>query len=778
MNPNKRLEKFKQHLRDKGLFYALWRGMKYFIFLTKKREKHVKAPSRNMISSKRLEILFSNNGINIIWDHSQLTKGIGLNVAVKFLGLWTNSSRADWQIIEKSQSCIRIKAVFKDLPLSLIWSLDIKDEQLIYWKIDLDIEEWLHLDEFRILAFVESGYKTWISNYKQADFPRLNNDWQDFLDNDPASLVGVRFPVEGKNLSSFILETHDAGTLSLIQNPPSINEARLVGFRNVIPLDKKDFSPGQYHLFSGKIQLFVDDQALDKKIENFRIEFFEKMLNGKVDNKKPRRKLKVLLVNLPWQKNDKRGVRAGSRWPHIKDLSEDNYMPFPFFLAYATSLLQKFDIDAQLIDCIAQDILEDKFLEDILSMNLDYLVAETSIPSFYDDLNILKKISTAGIPIILCGPNSEIYKPRFLEEHPFIKLILCGEYEFTLLDLIKTIQEAKDLSKVKGIIYNDCGNVKKNPAREAFDINLLPWPHRETLPMHKYLDAPGEMLTPSVQMVASRGCPFRCQFCLWPQVLYKGNHYRARDVLDVVDEMEYLVKDEGFKSVYFDDDTFNIGKERMTKLCLEIRNRGLDKTQWAIMARPDLMDEEMLLDMKDSGLWAVKYGVESAVQSLVDNIKKNMDLKKAEKMIRFTKELGIKVHLTFTFGLPQETKRTINQTIKFAQELDPFSVQFSITTPFPGTEYYEALGKKGLIISKDFSDYDGQYKSVIKLENLTPRDLEIAKQRANKLWSEHLRMKRGVLGQVNRFCYYSKTKGIAYSLNKTLTYFKDSLEKK
>lgn len=81
--------------------------------------------------------------------------------------------------------------------------------------------------------------------------------------------------------------------------------------------------------------------------------------------------------------------------------------------------------------------------------------------------------------------------------------------------------------------------------------------------MEKYLDAPGEMLIPSAQMLASRGCPFKCQFCLWPQLMYNGQHYRARNVKDVVDEMEYLVREKKFKSVYFDDDTFNVGKERM-----------------------------------------------------------------------------------------------------------------------------------------------------------------------------------------------------------------------
>ena len=491
-----------------------------------------------------------------------------------------------------------------------------------------------------------------------------------------------------------------------------------------------------------------------------------------------RRKLKVLLANLPWQRNGIWGVRAGSRWPHIKDESEGYYLPFPFFLAHATSLLQKYNINTSIIDAIAERIPEGKFLEKLSEMNIDYLVAETSIPSFYYDMQLLKKISSMGISTILCGPNSEIYQPQFLKNHSFVDFVLYGEYEFTLLDLIKSLQDGGDIRNVKGIVYRDSGSAIKTLQRAPFDINLLPWPHRNSLSMDKYLDAPGEMLTPSVQMLASRGCPFGCQFCLWPQVIYFGHHYRARDVKDTIDEMENLVREEGFKSVYFDDDTFNIGKERMLNFCREIRIRGLDKVQWAIMARPDLMDEEILEEMKKSGLWAVKYGVESATQSLVDNIEKNMNLKKAEKMIKFTKKLGIKTHLTFTFGLPGETKQTIERTIRCAQRLDPFSVQFSIMTPFPGTKYYEVLERKGLIISKDLSCYDGHFKSVIQLEDLTGRDLEMAKEKAFRSWKDHLRKKRKFWGSVKRFCHYARNKSLGYAVNKAIRYSKYILLKR
>jgi radical SAM superfamily enzyme YgiQ (UPF0313 family) len=409
-------------------------------------------------------------------------------------------------------------------------------------------------------------------------------------------------------------------------------------------------------------------------------------------------------------------------------------------------------------------------MEKISAMDFDYLIAETSVPSFYDDLKMLEKIYKEGISTILCGPNALIYQPRFLKEHRFVDFVLYGEYEFSLLELIQSLQENRDLSKVKGLIYRKGKEIVKNPKRPPFDINLLPWPHRESLPMDKYWDLPGNIPYPSVQMVASRGCPFGCSFCLWPQVLYQGNHYRTRNIKDAVDEMEFLIKEKGFKSIYWDDDTFNIGKDRILKFCNEIKRRDLQNVPWAIMARPDLMDEEILVAMKSAGLWAVKYGVESCLQPLVDSSQKNMNLKKSFQMIKLTKDLGIRLHLTFCFGFLGETEETIQKTIDYGLSLEPDSVQFSILTPFPGTKLFEELDNQGMILTQDWSKYDGHYNCVFKPDYLKAADLVEAKRKAYRLWGEYVRKKRGLWGDMQRFKDYMHKCGFRYTLYKTWDY--------
>lgn len=719
-------------------------------------------------AKEKIKITFFNRIINIFWNNNQVTADAGLNIAINTLGMWTNSTEADWHIIENTRDCFSAKASFNYLPICQIWTMTIKNSQAISWCVDMEIEESLHVDEFRFLCMLNSRYRTWIKDYKQESFPAMDQHWHDLcLGNQLASLVGAGLSPKGTGLPFFTLEIHGKLSLPLIQNPPLDMNSHIMGFRH-IPLEKQnDYSPGKYPLLSAQINLFEKGELLDKKTEAYRQNYLQKEKKFR-KNIISQKKLKVLLANLPWQKEGKWGVRSGSRWPHIRNEDEGNYLPFPFFLAYAASLLKENNIQAELVDAIAEQIPENSFIDNLSLKEFDILVVETSVPSFYYDLEMLRRLSLSGFPIVLCGPHVEIYKKEFLEKNDFVDFILFNEYEFTLLNLIKALQQGKkDLSHIKGLIWRDHkNNVIKNPPSSPVDINLLPWPYREGLPMGRYWDLPGGIPLPSVQVVASRGCPFSCNFCLWPQVLFGCRTYRTRKVEDVVNEMEYLVREKGFRSIYFDDDTFNIGKERIVRLCKEIIDRGLNTIPWAVMAKADLMDNELLEMMRKAGLYSIKYGVESASQELVDNCGKCLDLAKCEEVVKYTKSLGIKVHLTFTFGLPGETKKTLKKTIEYALKLDPYSLQFSIITPFPGTDLFKELELKGKILTKDWSLYDGHSSCVFQPDNLSPQDLKKAKEYAYKVYAERQRQKRGFRGDIDRFFDYCRNYGLHMTLKK------------
>lgn len=490
--------------------------------------------------------------------------------------------------------------------------------------------------------------------------------------------------------------------------------------------------------------------------------------------------MRIVLANLPWKLRDKWGVRAGSRWPHIKTSQEGEYLPFPFFLAYAAALLKKNGYEVYLIDAIAEKLPYENFIRKVKKIAPDLIVAETSTPSLYNDIVLLKRLRR-HMKVIMCGPDVNISKRDFLEEHKFIDYVLIGEYEVTLLDLLQHLNKYKPLDGVEGIVYRKDNKIIKTPERPLLEnLDFLPWPMRESLPMDKYYDIPGDLPVPSVQMMTTRGCLFQCIFCAWPQIMYRKGSYRVRDIKDVVDEMEYLINYFGFKSIYFDDDTWNIGKDRILEFCNEVITRsekGRLGMPWAMMARADLMDEEELLALKKAGLHAVKYGIESSDQNILDRAKKAMDLKKAERMVKLTMAMGIKTHLTFTFGLPEETKESVDKTIDYVLRLNPSSAQFSITTPYPGTEYFVELEKEGRLLTKDWSEYDGNYRSVFYSDSLTAEELVKAKDKACAAWANHCRYRElsydfPAKKLICKFWSYLYKKGAFYSFYKTYDYLK------
>jgi len=444
--------------------------------------------------------------------------------------------------------------------------------------------------------------------------------------------------------------------------------------------------------------------------------------------------MKITLINLPWREGELLGVRAGSRWPFKSAPEPDgkiHYIPFPFFLAYATSLLKKAGKDATLIDAIAEGINEDECIKQIAEHAPSLVVIETSTPSFSNDVEIALHIKNRlpDCRLALCGPHASVFAEQILKESQCIDYILIGEYEYTLLELATRPENYSDLGLLKGLVYRENGKVKINqPRSTSMNLDDLPWPEREDVPIYNYNDGFAGLPQPNVQMWTSRGCPFRCSFCLWPQAFYREHKYRMRTPRDVVDEMQYLIDKYDFKAIYFDDDVFNINSEHVLNICSEIRKRDI-KIPWATMARADLMDEAMLEALSISGLFAIKYGLESVNEGVLRLCNKDMDLDKTYRMIWHTKQLGIKVHLTFCVGLPGETEASLKETQEFIRKLEPDSVQFSFATPFPGTQYFDYVKERGLLLSEDWSDFDGNEKCIVQTGDLTREDIEAAKKK-------------------------------------------------
>jgi radical SAM superfamily enzyme YgiQ (UPF0313 family) len=379
-----------------------------------------------------------------------------------------------------------------------------------------------------------------------------------------------------------------------------------------------------------------------------------------------------------------------------------------------------------LIDAIAAKITVQQVMEKIRWHNPQLLIIETSTPSFANDIKIIEQIKNI-VPesrIAVCGPHAGVFAEELLQRFTWLDFILIGEYEYTVLELVTCLETRSGLKSVPGLAYRDKESVLVTGPRRSLDnLDSLPWPERKDVPIYAYNDGFAGLPVPNVQMWASRGCPYQCIFCLWPQVMYQEHKYRKRDYVDVADEMEFLVKEYNFKAVYFDDDIFNIDREYVNNICMQIRKRRLN-TPWAVMARADLMDEELLKIMADAGLYAVKYGIESANNDVLRRCKKGTDMKKVCSVIQMTSNLGIKIHLTFCLGLPGQTKETVYQTAEFLQKMQPDSFQVSYAVPFPGTEYYRYILQNNQLSSRDWSDYDGGRSCIVSTEGLSKEELK------------------------------------------------------
>ncbi len=756
--------KFNNILKEQGLLPGLKKANQYWLFLMKKNWDEFKGVYAQ-IQQDDLRVIIHNGKIRLYYKGIELTKGHGIIVCLSVLGNRYDSAQSGWSIRRINSVKLVMRNRCKNLPLNYILEISLLKKKEISLKLKLEMEEDLKIDEKKIILTASECYNRWEIPFEDGGLVYSNDS--------SADILFVFNPVESGCVPECCIG-YSPGSRAIKMLIPDIKV-------------KREYLTGEHNFFSATLALFdksVEDQKrlrnkCDEKLFRRQDELVglknTVLLNGNCieTRKKDKEGFNVILVNLPWQRNGVWGVRAGSRWPHIKDKAEGGYLPFPFYLAYAAALLQKNGFRVKLIDAIAEEISETDFLSILSNIEADLLLVETSTVSLNDDMALLKKINKKDIHLVLCGPDINIRAPSFLKENGFIDCVLVGEYEFTLFDLAVNLRDGRQLGEISGLIYKDeTGKLNFNAPRPLLDnLDELPWPLREQLPVKKYLDAPCEIPYPTAQMWASRGCPFRCIFCLWPQVMYGNNKYRVRNVIDVVDEMEYLVRDMGFKSIYFDDDTFNVGKSRMLDLCRQIKRRKL-KVPWAIMARADLMDEEILLEMKQAGLFAAKYGVESACQELLDQSNKNMNLNKATQMIKLTKKLGIKTHLTFTFGLPGETKETIQKTLDYVFAIDPDSAQFSITTYYPGTDYFDYLNKNKLIISKDWADYDGNSKSVIQIDGLSAEYLENARKDAVDKWLAHLRLTRGFKENYRIFKRFLKREGLNFTVKKTIGYLK------
>jgi radical SAM superfamily enzyme YgiQ (UPF0313 family) len=413
----------------------------------------------------------------------------------------------------------------------------------------------------------------------------------------------------------------------------------------------------------------------------------------------------IVFSNPPWWENNVCGVRAGSRWPHTYTAQfnrPDNfqfgeYIPFPFFMAYATSYARKAGHKAELRDSIAIRESYQSYFAWLKKTEPEFLVIETATPSWAHDQKVIQEIKRIlpDIKIILTGTISAVSPQEIIEKNG-VFAVVKGEYEKGVLRAVEK------------------GGVIEAELLSQKEMNEAPFPEYPIECWDHYCDhQPRGQIFPHAQVWASRGCPFKCIFCVWPAAM-TGNDPDGKGKRTVryytPEYMEnffgYLIKRFPFKSIYFDDDTFNLGNKHTLEMCKIMGKIGLP---WSAMCRADTIPIETWKIMKDSGCFGVKLGFESGSQYVVDHIvNKHLNLDEGAGVVRHLKEIGMTVHGTFTVGLPGETAEQRQETIKFIKNLPFDSYQLSGTAEIEGTPL-ATLRKEGHLEKYDGAKIDDSY---------------------------------------------------------------------
>jgi radical SAM superfamily enzyme YgiQ (UPF0313 family) len=326
-------------------------------------------------------------------------------------------------------------------------------------------------------------------------------------------------------------------------------------------------------------------------------------------------------------------------------------------------------------------------------------------PTINSVVSVVKAVKECdgNITVVLGGAHATILPEETLKSVPEIDVIVRGEGEQTILELVKVLEEdPNSVNQIWGITCREGNSVRSNPLRPPIlDLDTLPFPAFHLLPMGKYrLHPPFGRRTPVMPIITSRGCPYRCIFC--SKAVF-GKKYRSNSPAYIVDEIRFLKEKFGVKEVKFYDDVFTLDRKRVVALCMQLKEHGID-IPWSCETRVNLVNGELLKVMKDAGCYMIEYGVESGSQEILNSLKKDITLEKTTEAFKLTHEAGIETVAYFMLGSPQETSETIQETIEFAKKIDPDFVQFSTTTPYPGTELYSLAVNEGHVPEK-WEDY-------------------------------------------------------------------------
>ncbi len=426
--------------------------------------------------------------------------------------------------------------------------------------------------------------------------------------------------------------------------------------------------------------------------------------------------MKTLLLNPPsFEKFD---GGASSRWPATREI--ESYW-YPVWLAYAAGLLP----GSRLLDASPHKVSWAQTVQ--IARDYDFVVVFTSTVGFHKDVQLVREMKELKpeLKVAFVGPHVQIRPEESLQASEDIDFIARGEFDYAVVEFA----QGKPLSEILGISYRTDGRAVHNGERAQLhteQLDQLPFAtevYKRDLVIENY-NVPF-LLHPFVSLYTTRGCPAQCTFCLWPQTL-SGHAWRVRSVDNVVRELRQAIQlFPQAKEFFFDDDTFNIRKDRMLEISAKFKAL---KFRWSSTARVH-SDYETLRAMAEGGARLFIVGFESGDAQILKNIKKGATVEMGREFAKNCKKVGIRVHGDFIIGLPGETRETIERTIDFARELDCETIQVSLAHAYPGTELYDYAAQNDFLAAEALADSVGHQLPHLRYPGLSREEMMSAVNR-------------------------------------------------
>src|SRR5579863_6981562 len=420
--------------------------------------------------------------------------------------------------------------------------------------------------------------------------------------------------------------------------------------------------------------------------------------------------MKTLLLNPPsFEKFD---GGASSRWPATREI--ESYW-YPVWLTYPAGMIP----GSRMLDAPPHHVSKSETVE--IAKDYEFLVLFTSTVGFDSDIQLIRRIKekNPSIKIAFVGPHVHNKPEETLRASEDIDFVVRGEMDYSVVEYA----HGKPLAEIPGASFLKDGKFVKNEVRPQLhteELDALPFAvdvYKQNVQIEKYTVP--FLLHPFVALYTSRGCPALCTFCQWPQTI-SGHAWRVRSTENVAREIKAgLEHFPQLKEFFFDDDTFNIRKDRVLDICQKFKPL---KFRWSCNARVH-SDYETLKAMADAGARLFIVGFESGDDQILKNIKKGATVEMARTFMKNCKKVGIKVHGDFIIGLPGETAETIQKTIDFAKELDCEIIQVSLAHAMPGTELYDSMSKDGFLRVEALADTGGHQLPHIEYPHLSKAEM-------------------------------------------------------